>query len=89
MALGAEAPRVRRMVVAQGGRVAVLGVALGVIAALGLTSVLESLLFGVQTFDIATFVAMPAAMLAVAAVACYLPARRASAVDPMQALRAD
>ena len=89
MALGAEAPRVRRMVVLQGGRVALLGIALGVVAALGLTSVLESLLFGVQTFDVATFAAMPAMMLAVAAVACYLPARRASAVDPMEALRAD
>ena len=89
MALGAEAPRVRRMVVVQGGRVALLGVLLGVLAALGLTGVLESLLFGVQALDVATFVGMPAMMLAVAALACYLPARRASSVDPMEALRGD
>ena len=89
MALGAEAPRVRRMVVVQGGRVALGGVVLGVVAALGLTGVLESLLFGVRTFDVMTFAAMPAIMLVVAGLACYLPARRASAVDPMQALRAD
>ena len=89
MALGAEAPRVRRMVVLQGGRVAFIGVVLGVVVALGLTGVLESLLFGVKKLDVVTFAAMPAIMLAVAAVACYLPARRASSVDPMQALRAD
>ncbi|MDQ3171697.1 MAG: ABC transporter permease [Acidobacteriota bacterium] len=89
MALGAEAPQVRRMVVLQGGRVAFIGVVLGVVVALGLTGVLESLLFGVKKLDLVTFAAMPAIMLAVAAVACYLPARRASSVDPMQALRAD
>lgn len=89
MALGAEAPRVRRMVVVQGGRVALAGVAIGVVAALGVTSVLDSLLFGVESLDAATFAAMPAVMLLVAALACYLPARRASSVDPMEALRAD
>lgn len=89
MALGAEAPRVRRMVVLQGGRVALIGVAAGVVAALGMTSLLDSLLFGVKPLDIATFAAMPALMLVVAGVACYVPARRASSVDPMQALRAD
>lgn len=89
MALGAEAPRVRWMVVRQGGRVALLGVAAGVVVALALTGVLESLLFGVQSLDLVTFAAMPALMLVVAAVACYVPARRASSVDPMEALRAD
>ena len=89
MALGAEAPLVRRMVVLQGGRVALIGVVIGVVAALGLTGVLESLLFGVQKLDLVTFAAMPAVMLAVAGIACYVPARRASTVDPMQALRAD
>ena len=77
------------LVVLQGGRVALIGVVIGVVAALGLTGVLESLLFGVKKLDIVTFAAMPAVMLAVAAVACYVPARRASTVDPMQALRAD
>lgn len=89
MALGAEGPRVRRMVVMQGGRVALTGIAVGVAVSLALSGVLESLLFGVRALDVVTFAAMPALMLAVAAIACYVPARRASSVDPMQALRAD
>ena len=89
MALGAEAVGVRRMVVAQGAKVAIVGIAIGTVAALGLKGVLESLLFGVKPLDVSTFVAMPALMLAVAAVASYIPARRASGVDPMQALRGD
>jgi predicted permease len=89
MALGAEASAVRRMVVLQGGRVALLGVGLGVLAALGVTGVLESLLFGVEVLDAATFVAMSGVMLAVALLASYIPAHRASSVEPIQALRAE
>lgn len=89
MALGAAAPAVRRMVVAEGTRVTLLGVALGIAAALGLTSLLDSLLFGVKPLDIPTFVAMSLLMMAVALVASYLPARRASAVNPIDALRGD
>ncbi|HXW05074.1 MAG TPA: ABC transporter permease [Vicinamibacterales bacterium] len=89
MALGAEATAVRRMVVVQGGRVALIGVALGVLAALATTRVLESLLFGVTALDVSTFLAMSGLMLAVAVMASYLPAHRASAVDPIQALRTD
>lgn len=89
MALGAEAPAVRRMVVLQGGRVALLGVGLGVLAVLGVTRVLKSLLFGVHALDVPTFMAMSGVMLAVALLACYIPARRASSVDPIQALRAE
>jgi len=89
MALGAEANVVRRMVVTQGGRVALIGVAIGVLAAVGLTRFLATLLFGVQAIDAITFVAVSSVMLAVALVASYVPARRASAVDPVQALRTE
>ena len=89
MALGAEASSVRRMVVMQGATVTMLGVALGILVALGLTGVLESLLFGVKALDVPTFVAMSALMLVVAFLASYLPARRASSVDPSDALRGD
>ena len=89
MAVGAEGTRVRRMVVLQGARIAAGGVAVGVVAALFLTRVLDSLLFGVRALDAPTFVAMAALMILVAFLASYLPARRASSVDPMEALRAE
>ena len=89
MALGAAAPSVRRMVVMQGSRVTLIGVALGIGAALGLTGLLESLLFGVKPLDLVTFAAMTALMVGVALVASYLPARRASAVNPIEALRSE
>ena len=89
MALGAGASTVRRMVVAQGGRVTLVGVVIGVISAVLLTRVLESLLFGVAAIDAPTFVAMSGVMLGVALLASYLPARRASSVDPMRSLRAE
>ncbi|MQA92058.1 MAG: FtsX-like permease family protein [Gemmatimonas sp.] len=89
MALGAKAAGLRRMVVLQGGRVALVGVAIGILIAFGVTRFLESLLFGVQAIDVSTFVAMPSVMLAVALLASYVPARRASAVDPMWSLRTD
>jgi len=89
MALGAEVGMLRRMVVMQGGRVALIGVAIGVGVSLVATRVLESLLFGVGKLDVATFVSMSAVMLAVAMLASYLPARRASEVDPVRALRAE
>jgi predicted permease len=89
MALGARAAELRRMVVAQGGRVALIGVLLGILAAVATTRVLGTLLFGVGALDIPTFVAVSALMLVVAFLASYLPARRASAVDPMQSLRTE
>jgi putative ABC transport system permease protein len=89
MALGAEGKAVRRMVVAQGGQVALIGVAVGVLVAVGLTRFLASMLFGVQAIDASTFAGMASVMLAVALVASYVPARRASAVDPVQALRTE
>jgi ABC-type antimicrobial peptide transport system permease subunit len=86
VALGAEPPGLRRMVVLQGGRVALIGVVVGVLIALGLTRFLSTLLFGVQALDGSTFVVMSSVMLAVALLASYVPARRASAVDPMESL---
>ena len=87
MALGAEASAVRRMVVLQGSRVALIGVGAGVLVALGVTGVLKSLLFGVEALDAATFAGMSLVMLVVALLASYIPAHRASAVDPIKALR--
>ena len=87
MALGAERSGLRWMVVLQGGRVALLGVVVGVLVALGVTRFLTTLLFGVEPLDASTFVAMSSVMLAVALLASYIPARRASAVDPVRSLR--
>lgn len=89
MALGAEGRSVRRMVVVQGGRVALLGVLAGLVAAYALTRYVETLLYGVQPFDPVTFTAMAAVMVSVALFASYLPALRASRVDPVTALRAE
>lgn len=89
MALGAEGRGVRRMVVAQGGLPVLIGIGIGVVAAVGLARFIESLLFGVQALDPWIFVGMSAVMLAVALLASYLPARRASLVDPAVSLRAE
>ncbi len=89
MALGAEAVQVRRMVVLQGARVTLAGVAFGLLAALTFTRLLASLLFGVGTLDAPTFIAMSGVMLAVALLASYIPARRASSVDLMESLRSE
>ena len=89
MALGAETTALRRMVVAQGGRVTLLGVVIGVVAAVLLTDVLETLLFGVEAVDVPTFIAMSGVMIGVALLASYIPARRASSMDPVQSLRAE
>jgi predicted permease len=89
MALGAGAGQVRRMVVTQGVRVVLAGIAIGVVVAALSTRALGSLLFGVQAIDASTFVAMSAAMIAVGLLASYLPALRASRVDPIVSLRGD
>jgi predicted permease len=89
MALGAEAKTVRRMFVWQGARVALVGVAVGALAAVALTHYIQTLLFGVGRLDAMTFAGMSAVMLAVALVASYIPARRASRVDPLVALRSE
>jgi putative ABC transport system permease protein len=87
MALGAQASDILKMVMKQGLTLAVLGVAVGVVAALGLMRLLRSLLFEVQTTDAATFALVVSTLFGVALLACYLPARRATKVDPLAALR--
>jgi len=87
MALGAEATRVRGMVVGQGVRVVALGIALGLLVATATTRALSSLLFGVAPVDFWTFAGMSLTMAVVGLLACYVPARRASRVDPVQSMR--
>ena len=87
MALGAEKSEIVRMVVAQGLKLALIGVAIGIAGALALTRFLSSLLYGVKPTDPLTFIAVSLILIAVAIVACYIPARRAAKVDPMVALR--
>ncbi len=89
MALGAEAHRVRNMVVAQGMRLAVVGVVIGIGSAFVLARVMSSLIFGVTTTDPLVFTATPMVLIVVAFAAVWLPARRAARVDPLIALRAD
>ena len=87
MALGADPRSVMRMVLGQGARLAVAGVATGVIAALALTRLMASLLFQVRATDPVTYSDVAILLIVVALAACYIPARRAMRVDPMTALR--
>jgi putative ABC transport system permease protein len=87
IALGAQQGDLLRLVLGQGFRLAVIGVAVGVAAGLGLTQFLRALLYGVQAADPLTFVLVAIALLGVALAACYIPARRAMRTDPMVALR--
>ena len=88
IALGAEAVQVRRMVVVQGMRLAIIGVIVGLGAAWGLTRLMASVLYQVQARDPAVFIVMPVVLTIVSLVAVWLPARRASSVSPLTALRA-
>jgi predicted permease len=87
MALGAQTGDVLRMIGGTGLRLALAGTAAGAVGAFALTRFLSGLLFGVSSVDVVTFLAMAALLIAVTLLACYLPARRASRVDPLIALR--
>jgi ABC-type antimicrobial peptide transport system permease subunit len=87
LALGAEADQVKNMVVFQGMRLTLAGVVIGIAAAFGLTRFIASFLFGVDAWDPFVFVSVPLVLSLVALLAVWLPARRASRVNPIDALR--
>jgi ABC-type antimicrobial peptide transport system permease subunit len=89
MALGAQTSDVLRLVVGEGAKMALIGVAAGVIGAFGLTRLMASQLFGVTAHDPLTFAGVALLLTLVALVACYIPARRAMRVDPLIALRCE
>jgi putative ABC transport system permease protein len=89
IALGAASNNVQNMMIAQGMLLVLAGSAIGVAASLGLTRFLESFLYGVAALDPIVFIAVPILLSSVALAAIWLPARRASRVDPIQALRSE
>ncbi len=89
MALGAGHGDVVRLVVREGLRLTFIGIGLGLVASLGLGLVMSKVLYGVGAMDAGVYVGVTAVLLGVSAAACYLPARRATRVDPLVALRAE
>jgi ABC-type antimicrobial peptide transport system permease subunit len=89
MALGADKDDVKLAVLRDGAGMTLPSIGIGVVAALGLARLMSAMLFGVKPTDIVTFASVAALLLLVALLACYLPARRAAGLDPMQALRTE
>jgi putative ABC transport system permease protein len=89
LALGAQTSNVLQLILAQGLKLAVVGVALGSLAAVALTRLLQGLLFGISASDPLTFAVIGVLLVGVALLACWVPARRATKVDPLEALRSE
>jgi len=89
IALGAQRSDILRLILGQGVRMVLIGVAIGIATALGMTQLMASELFGVTAHDPLTFLGVAAALMLVAVAACYIPARRATCVDPITALRCE
>jgi putative ABC transport system permease protein len=87
MALGAQRSDALRLVIGHGAKLTAIGLAIGIASALGLTQLISSVLFGVAATDPVTYIAVAVLLAVVALAACYIPARRATRVDPMVALR--
>jgi putative ABC transport system permease protein len=87
MALGARSTDIFRMILGQGGRLALLGIAMGVLAALGVAQLMKAFLYGVEATDALTFAGVSFLLFIIGLVACYVPARRAMQVNPVVALR--
>jgi ABC-type antimicrobial peptide transport system permease subunit len=87
LALGAQQSDVLRLILRNGVTLAILGIAIGIGGAIALTRFMKALLFGVTATDLATFVFVSIGLFIVAVVACLIPARRATKVDPLVALR--
>jgi ABC-type antimicrobial peptide transport system permease subunit len=89
MALGAQKGDVVWAVLRDGAEMTLPGVGIGLVVALGLTRLMSAMLFGVKPTDVITFASVPMLLCVVALLACYVPARRAAKLDPMQALRSE
>ena len=87
--LGAQPTDVFRMVLGQGAKLAGAGVGIGLVAAFGVTRLMASFLYGVRASDPGTFLGVAIFLVMIATAACYIPARKATRVDPMEALRHD
>jgi ABC-type lipoprotein release transport system permease subunit len=89
MALGADRASVARLVVRDGVRLALPGLIIGLLAALGISQLVRSFILGVAPLDPATFTLVPLTLLGVVVLACWTPARRAASVQPIQALKSE
>ena len=89
MALGAQRGDVMKLIVGQGMKLAVIGVGVGLLASVALTRLMTQLRFGVKATDLTTFAGISVLLTFIALVACWIPARRATRVDPMVALHRD